>query len=494
MRGAWRVADIQAAEAGLLSGVPDGALMARAAAGLARRCAHVLSERTGGVYGRRVLILAGAGNNGGDALYAGATLAGRGVGVTAVLLDVDRVHPGGRAALLAAGGVVRPARVERQPLESITADLVIDGILGIGGKGALRDPAADLVAAAAQVRGRDGERATMVAVDVPSGIGVDSGAVAGAAVTADLTVTFGVLKTGLLIGAGAARSGVLDLVDIGLEPWLRTPPALFVPEFEDIAAWWPRPRRDDDKYTRGVVGVATGSRTYPGAAVLSVAGASAGPAGAVRYAGEASDAVRARYPAVIAADRVADAGRVQAWVCGSGLGTDRRAMGELRAVLGTHVPVCLDADAITLLVDGSMADLLRTRTAPVVLTPHDREFARLAGCDPGDDRVEAALNLAAKARAVVLLKGDHTIVATPDGRAFVNTTGTADLATAGSGDVLAGLLGSLLAAGLSAERAAVAASYAHGLAGQLAAASGPVTADLVAEALRSAVADLSPAG
>jgi hydroxyethylthiazole kinase-like uncharacterized protein yjeF len=224
-----------------------------------------------------------------------------------------------------------------------------------------------------------------------------------------------------------------------------------------------------------VVGVAPGSETYPGAAVLSGAGALAGPAGMVRYAGAAAAAVRARYPTVVAGDRLADAGRVQAWVCGSGLGTGQQAVADLRAVLAAPVPVCLDADAITLLVDGSMAGLLRERKAPVVLTPHDREFARLAGADPGGDRVEAALRLAAKVRAVVLLKGDRTVVAAPDGRAFVNPTGTPALATAGTGDVLAGLLGSLLAAGLPAERAAVAAAYLHGMAGRVAARGGPAS-------------------
>jgi hydroxyethylthiazole kinase-like uncharacterized protein yjeF len=187
---------------------------------------------------------------------------------------------------------------------------------------------------------------------------------------------------------------------------------------------------------------------------------------------------------VVATDRVAAAGRVQAWVCGSGLGTDDRARNELRAVLGSPVPVCLDADALTMLTETG----LRGRDAPTVVTPHDREFARLFGAEPGPDRLGSALQLAAWLNAVVLLKGDRTIVATPDGRAYANPTGTPVLASAGSGDVLAGLLGSLLAAGLPAHRAAVAAAYVHGLAGRLAAESGPVTAVEVATALRGAIA------
>jgi hydroxyethylthiazole kinase-like uncharacterized protein yjeF len=149
--------------------------------------------------------------------------------------------------------------------------------------------------------------------------------------------------------------------------------------------------------------------------------------------------------------------------------------------------VILDADALTLLADGSMARPLREREAAKVITPHDREFARIAGAEPGGDRVEAALQQAAQMNAVVLLKGDRTIVAAPDGTAFANPTGSVALATAGTGDVLAGLLVSLLAAGLPAPRAALAAAYVHGLAGRVAAGSGPVVSPDVADALREAV-------
>jgi hydroxyethylthiazole kinase-like uncharacterized protein yjeF len=163
-------------------------------------------------------------------------------------------------------------------------------------------------------------------------------------------------------------------------------------------------------------------------------------------------------------------------------------------VLATPVPVCLDADALTLIADGrttQTADLLRSRSAPLVVTPHDREFARLAGHDVGPNRVEAALALAAKVRATVLLKGDRTIVASPDGTAWVNQTGTPVLATGGSGDVLAGLVGSLLAAGLSPSKAAVAGAFVHGLAGRIAAVGNrPVTSADVAAALPGAIASI----
>jgi hydroxyethylthiazole kinase-like uncharacterized protein yjeF len=478
MRAAWRAADIRAAEARLMATLPPGTLMQRAATGLARRCAVLLADRFGATYGRHVLVLAGAGDNGGDALFAGAALAERGANV-GVLPLAERVHDGGLTALRAAGG-----RVLASPPS--TVDMVLDGIVGLGGRAGLRAAAAAAVQAAAGAQATDGARPTVVAVDLPSGVDVDTGAVPGPAVRADVTVTFGALKPALVVGQAAVYSGLIELVDIGLAPWLITEPALRVPELGDIAQWWPSRSADDDKYVRGVVGVATGSPAYPGAAVLSVAGALPGPAGMVRYAGAAADLVRARFPSVVASERVADAGRVQAWVCGCGLGTDERSRTDLDAVLASDVPVCIDADGLTLLAE--QTDRLGERSAPTVLTPHDREFARLAGEPPSADRVGAALDLAARLNAVVLLKGDRTVVATPDRRAYVNPTGSAALATGGTGDVLAGLLGSLLAAGLPAHRAALAAAYVHGLAGRRAALDGPPTALDVATALRGTLA------
>ncbi|HEU4347959.1 MAG TPA: NAD(P)H-hydrate dehydratase [Actinoplanes sp.] len=474
MRQAWRVADVRAAEKALMAMLPEGTLMQRAAAGLARRCALLLRE-AGGIYGSQVVLLVGSGDNGGDTLYAGARLAARGARVRALLLNPDRVHLAGLAALRRAGGFTVTDLPGR-------ADLVLDGIVGIGASGGLRPDAAAIVARLPDLR------ATVVAVDVPSGVAVDTGDVPGDAVTADVTVTFGGLKPAHVVGPAAVRAGQVELVDIGLTKTLRGDPAIRVADAADIADWWPQPGPESDKYRRGVVGVATGSARYPGAAILSVAGACAGPTGMVRYAGSAyQDVVRA-HPSVVAAPRVADAGRVQTWVCGSGLGTDDNARTELRSVLATSLPVLLDADALTLLVDGRHAEDLR-RDAPLVVTPHDGEFARLAGEAPGPDRAAAACRLAARMNAVVLLKGDRTIVATPSDEVWANPTGTSALATAGSGDVLAGLLGSLLAAGLPPERAAVAAAYVHGLTGRRAALDGPVSALHVASALRPVIRD-----
>lgn len=409
--------------------------------------------------------------------------------MSALLLTPGRAHAAGLAALRAAGGQLVP-----QPAGPV--DLVLDGIVGIGGTGGLRASADEVVQRLGELRGRDGERATILAVDVPSGVAVDTGHVPlsasgrPTAVRADVTVAFGALKPALVVGPAAALAGQVELVDIGLRPWLRGSPALRVTEWSDLVDWWPELGPASEKYSRGVVGVSTGSATYPGAAVLSVGGALAGPTGLVRYAGGARSEVLHQHPSVIASGRVADAGRVQAWVCGSGLGTGEDAAAELRAVLASPVPVVLDADALTLLVDGSLADRLRGRDAPIVVTPHDREFTRLCGEEPGADRVGSALRLAAWMNAVVLLKGDRTVIGTPDGRAYVNPTGTPALATGGTGDVLAGLLGSLLAAGVPADRAAASAAYLHGLAGREAARGGPVTAPDVVTALRPVVARL----
>ncbi|MDT4916297.1 MAG: ADP-dependent NAD(P)H-hydrate dehydratase / NAD(P)H-hydrate epimerase [Pseudonocardiales bacterium] len=468
MKGVYTVEQVRAAEQALLARMPAGALMARAAQGLAVECAALL----GRVYGARVALLVGAGNNGGDALYAGADLARRGAAVRALLLDPDRAHGGGLAALQRAGGRVVPATAAQ--LDS--ADLVVDGIVGIGGTGGLRPVATELAAAAADL--------LTVAVDVASGVDADTGAVDGAAVAADVTVTFGALKPGLLVGAGAAHTGELRLVDIGLGPEL--PAAItHVLEAADVRALLPVPGAADDKYTRGVVGVIAGSDAYPGAGVLTTGAAVHGGAGMVRYAGSAPDAVRARYPEVVVhADADPAELRVQSWAVGPGIGTDDVAAGLLAAALAADAPVVVDADGITVLA--GRRDLLAGRSAATVLTPHDREFARIAD-GPSADRLASVRAAAAALGATVLLKGNATVVAAPDGQAWINRTGTPWLGTAGSGDVLTGLIGALLASGLPAPVAAAAGAFVHGVAGQLAAADGPPSSADVLDALRRAL-------
>ncbi|THV24373.1 NAD(P)H-hydrate dehydratase [Glycomyces paridis] len=478
MNGAWSAAAIRRAEAQLMSRLPPGTLMQRAAAGLAAECARLLRKRTPqgpkrnqGVYGATVIVLAGPGDNGGDALYAAERLARRGARVFAVPVMGDRVHPTAAAALVRAGGrlvATPPAR----------CDLLLDGVLGIGGRPGLPGRALDQL-------GRI-EAGTVVAVDVPSGVDVDTGAVPASAVTADVTVAFGARKPCHVLGRASLLTGRLVLVDIGLGDVLDPNPAVRVADEGDIAAWWHRPGPDDDKYTRGVVGVAAGSERYPGAAVLASTGALAGPAGYVRYAGSAAEYVRRTRPEVVCTPTVKEAGRVQAWLAGPGFGTDEAALAELREVLVSPAPAVLDADALTLI--GEYPSVLSRREAPVVLTPHDREYERLYGSPPSEDRAGAAAALAKRLNCTVLLKGHHTVVASSDGAVWANPTGRPQLATAGSGDVLAGFMASLLASGMDPVRAAVAAAYVHGAAGGLAAEGGrTVAASDVARELPAAV-------
>jgi ADP-dependent NAD(P)H-hydrate dehydratase / NAD(P)H-hydrate epimerase len=256
----------------------------------------------------------------------------------------------------------------------------------------------------------------------------------------------------------------------------------------DVAARIRPPHAGDDKYTQGVVGVVAGSSTYPGAAVLCTGAALRARPGLVRYAGTAAAGVRAAWPETIVTEgRPSDAGRVQAWVVGPGMGTDDDARSVLAEVLATDLPVLVDADALTMAAQDP--DLVRRRSAPTVLTPHDREFARFRS-EVGDDRVGAARRLAADLGAVVLLKGDATVVAAPEGTAYVNGTGTPWLATAGTGDVLSGLTGALLATGLPPAEAAAVGAHVHGRAGQLAAEEGPLIASDLVRSLPATLARL----
>ena len=470
MRTAYSVETVRAAERELMARLPEGALMQRAAAGLAAACADVL----GRVYGSRVVLLVGSGDNGGDALYAGARLARRGAGVHAVLLAPERAHAGGLAALRRAGGRVAGADGAEGLIGR--ADLVLDGIVGIGGRGGLRPDAVPLADAARRAR------AAVIAVDLPSGVDADTGEVRGAAVRADLTVTFGTHKPGLLIDPAREYAGSVRLVDIGLS--LPDEAGLEALQHADVARLLPVPGAESDKYRRGVVGIAAGSARYPGAAVLAVAGALRGGAGAVRYVGPAGDAVISRFPETLVSDGgPKHAGRVQAWVVGPGAGDDAATVAE---VLAADVPVLIDADGLRL----AEAAAVRGRGAPTLMTPHAGEAAALLGVDRGEveaGRLGAVRELAGRYGATVLLKGSTTLIASSDGGAVrVNPTGTSWLATAGSGDVLSGLAGSLLAAGLSAVDAGSAGAYLHGLAGRFAADGAPMGAHDVAEGIAGA--------
>lgn len=455
MRYAHTVEQVRAAESALMRELPEGALMQRAAAGLA----HAVLDLLGGGYGRSVLLLVGSGDNGGDALYAGALLSRRGAAVRALLLGSGH-HAAGMAAFLAVGGRVVDS------LEALTPDVVVDGIVGIGGRPGLR-PEAE--AAMARLIG-----IPVVAVDVPSGVDVDTGEVHGPYVHADLTVTFGTHKVAHLVDPAARASGAVHLVDLGLELPIAAVTSL---QASDVSVLLPRPDGNAQKYSRGVVGVRAGSETYPGAALLCVAGAACGLIGMVRYVGHAADAVRLAHPEVVGD------GRVQAWVVGPGSGDE--AAGALGAALADDVPVVVDADALAH-VDGPLG-------VPAVLTPHAGELAAMLGV--ARDVIEArplehARVAAARFEAVVVLKGRHTLIARPDGCVRVTTTGVPWLATAGAGDVLAGVIGALLAAGLEPWDAASVGSWVHGAAATAASGGGPIVASDVAHALGGVVRSL----
>jgi len=468
---------IRAAEAPLLASQPEGALMRRAAYGLAT----VIARELGTVTGRRICAVVGSGDNGGDALWAATFLRRRGAHATAVLLSPDHTHPAALAAFRKSGGRV----VQNIPAAT---DLVVDGVVGISGRGGLRPDAAAVFEATA---------APVVAVDIPSGIDVHTGAEDGPHVQAAITVTFGGLKPVHAL----ADCGRVELIDIGLD---LAPANLRGFEAADVAARWPVPGPRDDKYTQGVTGVLAGSATYPGAAILSTGGAVAATSGMVRYAGSAAHDVVNHWPEVIATPDTESVGRVQAWVVGPGLGTDENAAAALRFALSSDLPVIVDADALTLLA--AAPELVADRSAPTVLTPHAGEYKRLAvacACfedGAGTDRVGAARTLAETLGATVLLKGNVTVVAGASeatgylpGVTYLNPAGQSWAATAGSGDVLSGVIGALLAHGISAAEAAAMAAFVHARAAALAAAdpgpnSAPTSAGGILAHLRAAIA------
>jgi hydroxyethylthiazole kinase-like uncharacterized protein yjeF len=501
--------DVRAAEAPLIDAGQGHALMQKAAHGLFGVALGLLREAGRGTYGATAVVLAGSGNNGADALYAGERLLRRGVAATAVLTS-ERVHAAALETFLTAGGrsvLLDDAGVPGLAAHAASADLLIDGILGTGAAGGLRDAGAAFVQAFNDTAGPRGRRSTLVvACDLPSGIGVDTGLVEGPVLQADATVTFGAAKPGLLIGDGAVAAGELNIVDIGLDLSPFTPAARSLLD-ADVAALLRRPTAHDHKYSRGVLGVAAGSDRYPGAAVLAVGAALATGVGMVRYLGPAAVAtlIHERTPEAVASDgTVADA-RSQAWLVGPGAVDDEDQRVRAVEAIASGLPVVVDAGAL---------DEVPDRVGPqVILTPHAGELSRLLtdrGIDAERAAIEAepahfALRAAETTGATVLLKGFTTVVAAPSGTLFAQTDASPWLSTAGSGDTLAGIIGAL-AAGLAEDDgaagriglvredlwAAVAAAGAllHGRAGQRAALRGPVVVSTLPPDIGAVVADL----
>jgi hydroxyethylthiazole kinase-like uncharacterized protein yjeF len=421
---------------------PVEVLVERAGAAVARAAVEMM----GGVYGRRVVVVAGKGNNGADGRVAADRLRRCGAGVTVVdtAEQPDRLPP---------------------------SDLVIDAAFGTGFRGDYSAP--------------DPAGARVLAVDIPSGVDGLTGEARDGAVRADATLTFAALKPGLLLGAGADHAGKVSVADIGLDVSRST---IGLVEASDIGGWMPDRPRESHKW-KAAIWLVAGSPGMTGAADMAARAAMRAGAGTVRL-GIPGQPPGPRWPEVIGRsipaegwdeEVAADLDRMKAVVLGPGLGrSDATAAAVRRLLAVAPVPVVVDADALYAL--GSLDDpirFLRKRPGPTVLTPHDGEFKRLAGCPPGARRISAVRHLAFTTGATVLLKGSTTIVADPEGDVLLANAGDARLATAGSGDVLAGVVGALLAQGLDAPRAAAAGAFVHGTAAGLGWRRGLVAGDLL---------------
>jgi hydroxyethylthiazole kinase-like uncharacterized protein yjeF len=400
----------------------------------------------GGTYGRRVVVVAGKGHNGDDGRVAAALLARRGARVT--IYD-------------AAGA----------PGELPACDLVIDAAYGTRFSGEYTAP-------------RPPDDATVLAVDVPSGLVADTGRATPGAVRADLTVTFGALKPGLLLGRGPELAGAVLVESIGLEVGM---PAQHLVEDADLA-WLPARDPRGNKWDTAVYVVA-GSPGMFGAAGLAASGAIRAGAGMVRLG--SPGVAPGTIPVVEAVCRpipesdwagpvLAELVRCRALVVGPGLGRAEAAIrGVLELVAAAEVPVVIDADGLFALgAARDAAALLKRRSWPTIVTPHDGEYARLAGAPPGDDRLTAARRLAEEIGAFVLLKGPATVVAAPGGEALIVAAGSSRLSTAGTGDVLSGVIGALVARGLEPLRAAGLAAHVHGRAAAMGLSEGLEAGDL----------------
>ena len=457
--------EMRAADAAALATVSHETLVTRAGTAVG----HAALRMLGGAYGRHVVVVAGKGSNGADGRVAASVLSGRGARVR--VLEASDVP----------GGALLPR-----------CDLVVDGAYGTGFRGSYDAPQVPAGAA-------------VLAIDIPSGVDADTGDAPGTAVRADRTVTFAALKSGLLQGDGPRLSGVVEVADIGIG--VPTPRSLLM-EDADVAALLPPRPRGVNKWTNAV-GVAAGSAGMEGSAILCTRGAMAAGAGMIRLGspGDPSapwptEAVRMHLPAQGWAGAFLEAtAKCKAIVIGPGLGTGAAVAEEIRAVLtAVRVPLVIDADALTALGDAAAArTVLDKRDAPSILTPHDGEYARIAGSAPGEDRLDAARRLAASTGAVVLLKGPLTAVAGPGDASsgpdvLLSTAGGPALATAGSGDVLSGIIGAFCARGLGALEAAALGAHVHGRAAALGPSQGLVAGDLPGLLARLLTALAEPAG
>ncbi len=494
------------------AGVPGAVLMETAGRGVFRALWDRFAERARA----GAVVVCGRGNNGGDGFVVARCLLNRGVPVRALLLgDRDRVSPDARVhleAYLGSGGTLTQVGADGAGLDAAVsgASLVVDAILGTGLRSDVRGVAAQAIEAVNRAKG------LVVSVDIPSGVDADTGRICGRAVRADLTVTFAWPKRGHFLHPGAAVRGDLVVVDIGIPPGFLNPgeQTLRLLEGADLAGRIVRPP-DAHKGTLGHVWVGGGSPGKTGAPGLAALGALRAGAGLVTVAHPGALPVAARLPLEVMTAPLgpesdwtaaawgalpSEAAKAGAWVVGPGMGVSEGARAFLGRVLEQPVPVVLDADALNLLAAGS--ESLWSGAGPRVLTPHPGEAGRLLGVPVPQvqaDRVGAARELARRFGCAVILKGAGTLVTAPGEAVWLVPTGNPGMATAGTGDVLAGVVGALLARGLCGLEAALAGAWIHGLAGDLAAArrggEGMTAGDLV-EALPDAMkrmADPPPA-
>lgn len=418
---------------------PLEVLVERAGAAVAAAALDLL----GGAYGRRIVVVAGKGSNGADGRSAAVRLGRRGARVEVVEAATGR---------------------SRLP----AADLVIDAAYGTGFRGTYAAP--------------DPNGAPVLAVDIPSGVDGLTGEARGEVLQAVRTVTFAALKPGLLLQPGRALAGAVELADIGLGVQVE---GAGLVEGGDVRSWVPQRPVDSHKWKASVLVVA-GSPGMTGAAALCASGALRAGAGMVRLASPGTtgpvgpvEAVGVDLPEVRWARAALEAAdRAGAVVVGPGLGGGDATAAEVRDLVSrVGVPIVVDGDGLNAL-GADARRLLSKRSAPSVLTPHDREHERLAGSAPGPDRLAAARHLAADTGAVVLLKGATTVVADPAGQVRVVATGDQRLATAGTGDVLAGVIAAFLARGVAALEATSAGAWVHGRAGSFGSPDGLVAGDL----------------
>ena len=486
----------RAAQAG---GIAAADLMERAGRAVARGCADLI----GGTYGRRAVVVCGKGNNGGDGFVAARYLSGWGMRVTAILLEDagalrEPAAANHRRLVRETEARVRPFTPALAERELARADVAIDAIFGTGFRGVPEDDVAEAIVAL------NASLVPTVAVDIPSGVNGTSGAVEGTAVRADLTVTFGAAKTGAVLLPGAEHAGDVRVVDIGFPDDL-IPTSCGLTEPDDVVRVLPEREADGHKKASGTLVIVAGSRRMTGAVKLIARAAGRIGAGYVFVAVPASilPVVQAGLTETVflplaetddgtvapsALDAVlATLESADALALGPGLSTDPETQSFIRSLVReSPAPVVLDADGLNAFA--GRADQLADRKADAVLTPHLGELARLTD-ERDPDRLGAARALARRANAVSLVKGSRTVIASPEGSARINQTGSPALATAGTGDVLTGTIAGLVAAGVAPFDAAWAGAYLHGLAGIVAAqelGDGTLAAD-VAERLPAAV-------